>query len=161
MGLLHWSRANRTRICTNEGFRSIHKQTVHTLTRTSSHASLSVASSPVLLRHNTQACRCQPYLSSCCTTRPRRGAWACSKPLHLDPGSSFAGPAMVTPSTHPPRKTTTPKTLQPSHSRDRDSATAPPECPDAVMVEWVKVSLPPVLPHFFGPRYNFSKTTTI
>lgn len=40
--------------------------------------SLSFASSPVLLRRIKRACRCQPYLSSCCMTRPHRGVGVCA-----------------------------------------------------------------------------------
>jgi hypothetical protein len=92
-------------------------QTVHTHTRTlpPSVCLSNIQYSPVLLRRVTQACRCQPHLSSCCTTRPHRGVGmrasihAGSNCLHLEPSGSLANPALVAPSNPPSRQTTTPQ----------------------------------------------------
>lgn len=133
------------RICTNEGFRSIHKLCIHILF-------LSLSSSPVLLRRSTRACRCRPYLSSCCTTRPRRGVG-----LRASMHAEMPAPrpwwlycqSCTRRAINPPTGRRRRQRRSSHRTAETTTATAPPECPDAVMVGLVKTSLPPV-------RHTFS-----
>ena len=133
------------RICTNEGFRSIHKLCIHILF-------LSLSSSPVLLRRSTRACRCRPYLSSCCTTRPRRGVG-----LRASMHAEMPAPrpwwlycqSCTRRAINPPTGRRRRQRRSSHRTAETTTATAPPEFPDAVMVGLVKTSLPPV-------RHTFS-----
>jgi hypothetical protein len=117
---------------------------IHVLFQSSS-PSLFLSSSPVLLRRITQACRCQTILTSLLYNTPTPGRVGMSAYMHVGSKKCLHArpwwlPALVAPSTHPPRTTTNaPKRFQPSIAQQRQrQQTAPPECPDAVMVEWVK-----------------------
>ena len=88
------------RICTNEGFRSIHKLCIHILFLSLSH--LHLYSCVAALGRADADRTCLPAVQ-----HAHAGAWACVRPcmqkcLHLDPGGSIATPALVAPSTHPP-----------------------------------------------------------
>jgi hypothetical protein len=126
--------------------------------------SLSLCLSTVLLRRITQACRCQPYLSSCCT-KAHTGAWACVRPC-MQAGSKCARrpwwlfcQSCTRRTINPPtRQTTTlqnvPAIAQQRQDSDSDSAS---RLPGAVMVECLKTCSSPVLPHPAARAHHLSK----
>jgi hypothetical protein len=77
------------------------------------------------------------YLPPCCTTRPSAYMHVGSKNACTPDPGGFMHSSRHQP-THQERRQRQ-RTLQPSIAQQRQrQQTAPPECPDAVMVEWVK-----------------------
>jgi hypothetical protein len=100
---------------------------IHVLFQSSS-PSLFLSSSPVLLRRITQACRCRTILTSLLYNTPTPGRVGMSAYMHVGSKKCLHArpwwlPALVAPSTHPPRTTITPKDA-PAIDRTAETATA-------------------------------------
>jgi hypothetical protein len=75
--------------------------------------------------------------------------------VHADPGwLSFCRSCNRHAINHPLRKTTTPKKRSSHRTAETATATAPPECPDAVMVELGKKCLCHLCDHTFSARIH-------